>query len=190
MKWILFYIFIIIFVVTVALTVAKVFFGFGEPSEAERKVLFSVFIGEVGIAVLALFKMLFGLKKRPKEQEETPLPKINGKYKFEMTGSDSKIRCQGECLVKQDGRVLNFNGVQKKARIKRKKEKVSVRWYSNWAELCEDNKVRVDYSITLNGGIRGYAILDTGRKTGKEMMGEFHMLHEPYTYGTVKFKRV
>ena len=188
MKWILFYIFITIFVVIVAGTIMVVFFGYGEPRPEEREILFKVFIGEIGIAVLALFKVLFGLKRKP-AAEETNLPKVDGKYKYEITCGNNKTLFIGECRVKQDGRSLTFNGERKKTINGRKKENVSIHWYSNWAELCADNKVRLDYSITANGGVRGYAILDAARSSARDMVGEFHLLHEPYTYGTVKFKR-
>ncbi len=52
-----------------------------------------------------------------------------------------------------------------------------------------DNKVRLDYLITLNGGYRGYAILDVSSKTAKGLVGEFHLLSDPYVYGTIKFRK-
>lgn len=188
MKWVLFCIFVMIFVVIVAGTIATVFFDFGKPTPEERGILFKVFIGEVGIAVLALFKVLFGLKKKPAEVE-IPVPNVAGKYKYELTCCDNKTLFGGECRVKQDGRSLNFNGERNKAKTGHKKEKVSIHWYSSWAELCDDKKVRLDYHITQNGGIRGYAVLDVGKSTSKEMVGEFHFLKEPYVYGTIKFSR-
>jgi hypothetical protein len=191
MKWILFYIFVTIFVIIVAGTIMVVFFGYGKPTEVEREILFKVFIGEIGIAVLALFKLLFGLKKKEREPEEKPIPKVGGKYKYELTCSENKAAFMAECLVKQDGRVLAFNGERKKECIGHKKRRVSYHWFSHWAELCVDNKIRLDYSITNNnGGLRGYAILDLGKKSGRGMVGEFHLLGSPYTYGTVKFKKI
>ncbi|NIM14948.1 MAG: hypothetical protein GTO45_23530 [Candidatus Aminicenantes bacterium] len=189
MKWVLFYVFVAIFVAIVTLTIMVVFFGFGDTTEQERDFLFKVFIGEVGIAMITLFKVLFGLKKKP-VGEETAIPSVNGRYKYELNLTGNKTTYLGECRVKQDGRVLTFNGERQKECNGLKKKKVSVHWYSNWAELCADNKVRLDYAITLNGGVRGYAILDVGSKNStKGMVGEFHLLHEPYVYGTVKFKR-
>lgn len=188
MRNVLFCIFLLFFVVIVAGTIATVFLDFGKPTPEERAVLFKVFMVEIGIAVLALFKILFGLKKKP-ANEEISIPKVAGKYKYELTCGDNKTLFRGECRVKQDGRTLNINGERKKAKSGHKKESVSIHWYSNWAELCEDKKVRLDYYITQNGGIRGYAILDVGQSTSKEMVGEFHFLKEPYVYGTIKFNR-
>jgi hypothetical protein len=187
MKGALFCVFLIIFVVIVAFTIAKVFFDFGNPTTQERATLFKVFITEVGVAVLAVFMKLFNLKRQPKEK--TPIPKVCGKYKYELTCGDNKTMFMGECRIKQDGHLLDIHGERKKARFGRKKENVSIRWYSQWAELCRDNKVRLDYFITQNGGIRGYAVLDIGRVTPKAMVGEFHFLNEPYVYGTIKLRR-
>ncbi|MCP5049054.1 MAG: hypothetical protein GY940_17925 [bacterium] len=187
MKWVLFYIFIGIFVVIVAGTIMVVFFGYGQPTEVERDILFKVFIGEIGLAVMALFKVLFGLKKKP--VEDTPVPKVSGKYKYEINFNDNKKVFLGECRIKQEGRTLTINGEQKKSKVGRKKTTVSIHWRSNWAELCADNKIRLDYSFAVNGGTRGYAILDAGLTTFKEILGEFHLLHEPYDCGTIKFKR-
>jgi hypothetical protein len=187
MRSVLFYIFVTIFVVIVAGTTMVVFFDYGKPQPHEREILFNVFIGEIGIAVLALFKMLFGLKKPA--VETAPAPKLDGTYKYEMNFNDNKTVYQGECNIKQDNRVLTFNGENRKSRTGRKKETVSIHWNSNWAELCADNKVRMDYSINFNGGMRVFCVLNGNRSSFKEMMGEFHLLHEPYKCGSVKFKR-
>lgn len=188
MKGALFCVFLIIFVVIVAFTIAKVFFDLGNPKPNERDILFKVFVAEVGVAVLALFKTLFNLKRQPKEK--TPIPKVCGKYKYELACGDNKTLFKGECRIKQDGRLLDIHGERQKARFGRKKEQVSIHWYSQWAELCRDNKVRLDYFITQNGGVRGYAVLDLGRVNPKQLTGEFHFLHEPYVYGTIKLRRV
>jgi uncharacterized membrane protein YeaQ/YmgE (transglycosylase-associated protein family) len=188
MKWVLFCIFVMIFVVIVAGTIATVFFDFGKPTPEERGILFKVFIGEVGIAVLALFKVLFGLKKKP-AQEEAPLPNVAGKYKYEIMYSDNKTRYYGECRIKQDGRILNLNGSREKIVVGHKKDRISIPWYSNWAELCADNKIRMDYSITYNGGIKGYVILEVGAKNHRSLVGEFHLLTDPYVYGIATFTR-
>lgn len=188
MRSVLFYIFVAIFVVIVAGTIGVVFFNLGHPKPHEREILFSVFIGEIGIAVLALFKVLFGLKK-PEAALNKPVPVVKGDYKYEMVFNDNKLVYLGQCNIKQDKMVLTVTGERQKTRNGRKKTNVSVHWNSNWAELCEDGKIRLDYSINLNGGVRGFAILSGNRSSFKEMMGEFHLLHEPYKCGTVKLKR-
>lgn len=63
MKKTLFYIFTGAFVIILVLTIASVFFGFGQPTESERSRLFYTFIIETGAAVAALFYFTFGLRK-------------------------------------------------------------------------------------------------------------------------------
>ena len=63
MKWILFWVFVVLFAIIVILTLGSVFFGMGNPSENERSLLFKIFIGEIGLAVVALFYALFNLKQ-------------------------------------------------------------------------------------------------------------------------------
>lgn len=189
MKWILFTIFVIIFIVIVAGTIAKVFFDYGKPNDNERAVLFKVFIVEVGLAVLTLFKVLFWKRKRAKEKKDE-VPKINGKYKYEIMYNDNKTIYYGRCRIKQHGRVLKLHGSRSKVKIGKKKENISIHWYSKWAEICLDNKLRMDYSITSNGVIKGYVIIDVEDKHPKNMMGEVHLLHEPYVYGIVKLMRI
>ncbi|UCH96346.1 MAG: hypothetical protein JSV88_05685 [Candidatus Aminicenantes bacterium] len=188
MRNVLFCIFLLFFVVIVAGTIATVFLDFGKPTPDERAVLFKVFMVEIGIAVLALFKILFGLKKKP-AKEEKPIPKVAGKYNYEAMYSDNKTTYYGECRIKQDGRILKLNGFRKKIAVGRKKNNISIPWYSNWAELCTDNKIRMDYSITYNGRIKGYLILEVGAKNPRSLVGEFHLLTDPYVYGIATFTR-
>jgi hypothetical protein len=62
MRWVLFWIFAILFVLIVIATLAMIFFDFGNPQPEERRLLFKIFIGETGLAVIALFYAIFGLK--------------------------------------------------------------------------------------------------------------------------------
>lgn len=63
MRWILFWIFVVLFLVIVVCTVLAVFFGIGSPSEAEKSLLFKGFLGEIGAAVVALFYAIFGIRR-------------------------------------------------------------------------------------------------------------------------------
>jgi len=63
MKWTLFWVFVVLFVAIVILTLGSVFFGMGNPTENERSLLFKAFIVEIGLAVVALFYALFNLKR-------------------------------------------------------------------------------------------------------------------------------
>ncbi|MCK4787715.1 MAG: hypothetical protein KAV87_28435 [Desulfobacteraceae bacterium] len=47
-----------------------VFLGIGSLSESERGILFRVFIGEIGAAVIALFYSIFGLKRAKNTEDE------------------------------------------------------------------------------------------------------------------------
>ncbi len=63
MRWILFWIFVGLFVVIVLATLGAVFLRYGDLREQERETLFTVFLVEIGVAVVALFYSLFRLKK-------------------------------------------------------------------------------------------------------------------------------
>jgi len=190
MRWILFYTFVVIFVVIVAGTIATVFFDFGSPSPEERSILFKVFLGEIGVTVITLFKALFGLRKNPAVVDDSKLLKIEGKYKYDTVHNDRKFAVSGICNVKQSGRTLIFNGEWNKVTAGKKKENVSIHWHSTWAELGLDNKVRIDYTVSHGGGYRGFAIIAPGKASSNTIVGEFHDLRDPYSYGTIKFKRI
>ncbi|WP_432467576.1 hypothetical protein [Agarivorans sp. Z349TD_8] len=63
MKWIMFWTFLVLFVMSVLGTLGVVFFGFGTPNESERELLVKGLIGEIAACVIALFYSIFGLKK-------------------------------------------------------------------------------------------------------------------------------
>lgn len=66
MRWVLFATFVGLFVVIAAATIWTVFFTAGGLSPDDRSLLVRVFLGEVGIAVVALFYAVFGLKRGEK----------------------------------------------------------------------------------------------------------------------------
>lgn len=70
MRWILFWIFIGFYVVITILTILALFFGLGNLTEGYKNTLFTTFIIETGVGVIALFYALFGLKKAG--EKETP----------------------------------------------------------------------------------------------------------------------
>lgn len=63
MKWILFWVFLILFIVMVLGTLGIVFFDFGAPTENERELMVYGLILEVAACVVALFHSIFRLKK-------------------------------------------------------------------------------------------------------------------------------
>lgn len=69
MRWVLFWVFVTAFIIIVLSTLSMIFFGFGQATPEERSLLFKVFIGEIGVSIVALFYSLFGLK--PKAEEGT-----------------------------------------------------------------------------------------------------------------------
>jgi hypothetical protein len=191
MRWILFSVFVTLYVVIVILTTLALFFDVVSLKPKHEDLLVPAFILEIAGVVVAMFKANFIWKKKPgQEVEEKLVPRVGGKYKYEIKSSDKKSTYQGECLVEQDGRALAFNGEQKKEVVRLRKKKVSFHWFSHWAELCVDNKVRVDYSLSNNnGGMRCYAVLQIGSRSPKTMKGELHLFGDLYTFGTIRLKR-
>ncbi|RTE64394.1 hypothetical protein EH243_17655 [Amphritea opalescens] len=70
MKWVLFWVFLILFVVMVLGTLAMVFLGFGSPTESERELMVKGLIGEVAACIIALFYSIFGLKGGAEETDK------------------------------------------------------------------------------------------------------------------------
>jgi len=75
MRWILFTVFVCAFVALVIFTMLMLFSGFGNVTENERGLLVKTFIVEVGIAVIALFYSLFGLKNTQKNKTNDDISK-------------------------------------------------------------------------------------------------------------------
>ncbi|MCX4813417.1 DUF1045 domain-containing protein [Streptomyces sp. NBC_01239] len=73
MRWILFIVFVSLFALIAGATTYVVFFGGGGWSNSDKSLIIKLFIGEIGISVLALFYALFNLK-----QEQGALAGSNG----------------------------------------------------------------------------------------------------------------
>jgi hypothetical protein len=190
MRAVLFLVFVTIFVAVAVIGLLDSI-GILTLDEKENSLFRYSCLAGVVSAVILWFKVHFGLKKRPvPEVVEKAVRKVDGKYKYEIICSNNKTKYQGECVVKQDGRALAFNGEQTKESRGTRKKRISYHWFSNWAELCVDNKVRVDYSLANNnGGTRCFAVMSLGRRSGMTMSGELHQLGQSYNIGTIKFKR-
>ncbi len=82
MRWVLFWVFTVAFAIIVLATLVSLFTGVGAISTEDKSFLLKVFIGEIGISVVALFYALFGLKKTPNEQSKnnSTLPFFKGTY--------------------------------------------------------------------------------------------------------------
>lgn len=114
MRWILFWVFVALFVVIVLGTLGAVFFGFGNLTESERSTLFNIFLVEIGVAVVALFYSIFGLKKRI-EAGETKVRLNLGKYADvrKLVGKTAKLspsKVDGTSLREVECRILDDNG--------------------------------------------------------------------------------
>ena len=86
-RWILFWTFWGIFVLTSVAVLAMLFLDFGSVQESERKVLVNTFLTETGVAIIALFYSLFGLSKKGSESDK------DGEIK-EIKSRDNYIKAQ------------------------------------------------------------------------------------------------
>lgn len=90
MRWILFAVFVTLFCVVSVFTILSVFLHVGSPSDAEREVLFYLFVAEVGTAVTALFYYLFRLKRAqdgPTVDEAPSCAQVEGDKALETPAS-------------------------------------------------------------------------------------------------------
>lgn len=76
MKWILFWVFLLLFVIMVICTLSMVFLGFGSPTADERSLLVKMLIGEVAASVIALFYSIFGINEKSSSDDEIQNEKI------------------------------------------------------------------------------------------------------------------
>ncbi len=70
MRWVMFYTFISLYVLIVIGTLLSLWFGIGQITREERSWLFRGFIVEIGLAIIALFYSIFGLKRAMKEKRK------------------------------------------------------------------------------------------------------------------------
>lgn len=94
MKNILFYIFTGAFALILALTIGSVFLGFGTPTKTERDTLFYTFIVEVGVAVVALFYLVFGIKKNSAIAKNCDECIAKFGDKFDVLAHDIEFACK------------------------------------------------------------------------------------------------
>jgi len=109
MRWILFWIFVVLFVLVVLGTLGAVFLGFGQLQGRERDTLFNVFLIEIGVAVVALFYSIFGLKKKAasKSTEQEDLNLIPSKYD-EIFNVEQSLDFYNRIANDYDERNTNF----------------------------------------------------------------------------------
>lgn len=114
MRWILFWVFVLLFVIVVLGTLGAMFFGFGHLTDSERSTLFKFFIVEIAAAIVALFYSIFGLKNKSKAGE-TRVRLNLGRYADvrKLTGSIATLapsQVDGTSLTEADCRILYDNG--------------------------------------------------------------------------------
>ena len=109
MRWVLFWIFTTLFVLIVIATLSMVFLGFGEPTESERNLLFKVFIGEIGVSVVALFYSIFGIKTKSKEDKVTICTDSTEVIKSTVEGKDedSEKKQKNAPIISIDDKLKN-----------------------------------------------------------------------------------
>lgn len=132
--------------------------------------------------------------------DATELQDLTGQWRYEVVTPAGERSHSGHCSIKQTGRSLEFDGVRThyRERVGRRvlDSKVHRRWYSEWSQICEDGRVRVDYRIVLEDFLaRAVCILDV-HAGGQNMSGDYHLL-PPFqdktlnaTLGHIEFTRV
>lgn len=104
MRWVLFWVFVSIFVITCVGTLAMVFFGWGSSQGEERKFLVTGVVVQTATSVFALFYSLFGMKKaepaptllRESERADTSL--ASSADVVRLTNECSQLRLENERL--------------------------------------------------------------------------------------------
>lgn len=198
MRWIVFYIFIGLFVLIVLVTIAAVFYGFGNVPQEVRQSVFNIYIIEIGVAVIALFYSLFGLKK-DRELKPSEVIDLAGNWKYQSEKANSSRKYLGECKITQDGRSLNISGYLKKVQISDKgithEENINIRWDTRWAYLFEDNMLRFDFDGNLpKGATRGYCVMRADENNPAKLSGEYYILPPDLVYkgnfGNITFEKI
>lgn len=82
MRWIIFWVFLILFAITTVLTLLSLFAFIPAPDEDIKQNLYYVYIIELAIAISALFYSLFGLKKKDDQDQENEPNKEEEKANF------------------------------------------------------------------------------------------------------------
>jgi len=115
---------------------------------------------------------------------------LEGVWNYEVESiSDAGRSHFGTCSIKQNGATLIFDGVRKETKTDGHRKKDEMPWKSSWAQICEDNQIRAEYSIELENVIIGYFTLNIPEDNKNEMIGKYYQLTPHLMFGKVKFER-
>jgi hypothetical protein len=79
MRWVLFWVFLMLFALACLGTLAMVFLGYGPSAGEERRTLVNLLIGQTATSLIALFYYLFGIKKAPQSPSVPDEPRLDQK---------------------------------------------------------------------------------------------------------------
>lgn len=108
MKWVLFWVFLILFILMVLGTLAMVFLGFGSPTESERELMVKGLIGEVAACIIALFYSIFGLKGG--SEEAAKLQELENKIEHALSVIESLELSNRGPMLSSKSHVDQVNG--------------------------------------------------------------------------------
>ncbi|HAO22243.1 MAG TPA: hypothetical protein DCQ37_18325 [Desulfobacteraceae bacterium] len=194
MRWIMFWIFTVLFTLIVLSTIAFIFYGVGDVPPEFQKTIFYSFIIEIGGAVVALFYGLFGLKGSSQQSVQLDL---SGKWLYNSKKSDEAVlKYEGDCTIRQNGRAVTIFGCRKKLLTDGSEEKaVEDKWVSEWGYIFGDDNymLRFEFGFETNKGrIRGYCVIQDVSEN--EFSGWYYMLPTKdaayqENFGDIKFRR-
>lgn len=156
---------------------------------------------EPAVAVVTLLGTFIGL-----DGGFSSTPRVAGRWEYVVVTNDKDFSHKGDCRIYQHGRHVRMHGVRRftcalKGHQRVYKETEAV-WASDWAEICEDNNLRLDYHINLplpeGGGVQIEAMcrLELSSANPEEMTGNYFML-PPFDeavlnspFGTIVFRRL
>jgi fumarate reductase subunit D len=113
MRWILFGVILVLFIVIVVFTILAIFFNYGNLSPENEKILVRVFIVEIGVAIITLFYAIFGLKRKDKGIHKIRLifeEMLDVRHFFGKQVTCTPYKSSGEALDPILSRVYNENG--------------------------------------------------------------------------------
>jgi hypothetical protein len=156
---------------------------------------------EPSIALLSLVAAFITLDERL-----SSVPKVEGRWEYDVVTADLEFSHQGDCHIQQEGEKIRVQGARRytcslNAGVKIC-QAVNISWESDWAQLCDDNNLRLEYHIAIAEPQRGGKYIDAicclkiPSKRPTEMSGNYYML-PPFDastlnckWGTITFRKI